>query len=480
MKFILTFALMWIFFLPSRAKTVVVIRDVTVIDMVSKAPKSQQTVIITGDRISHIGRGLKIPKSATLIDGTGKFLIPGLWDMHVHVLRPDRAETFFKLFIANGVTGVRDMGTTEEGFGMLSRVRTDLSSGNLIGPRIIVAGRIMDGAKPTVAVNSIPFSGEAAARDQVNRLKFAGADFIKVYDGVSRGEYLAIVDEANKLNLPVVGHVPRNLTSFEASNAGQRSFEHLGNILRSCSSLDAKTIEDRASADVKPSGKPDDFSAIPARIAARTKIELQTFDEAKCNSLYATFVKNQTWQVPTLAAKRPLSLLEDGGFTKDPRMEYIPRNELETWKPENNFFLKFRTPEFIIQKKNLYLKELELVRDMHRAGVPFLTGTDIPGAYIYPGFSLHDELELLVQTGFTPYEALQSATIGPAKFLGMEKSLGTIQKGKLADLVLLDRNPLEDIRNTRNIVAVFANGRYFSRRDLDGMLAAVAGSAVSK
>lgn len=363
---------------------------------------------------------------------------------------------------------------------MLTRLRTDLATGKIFGPRIVTAGRIMDGPVPAVPPNSIPFSGEAQARAQVNHLKSLGADFIKVYDGVARDDYFAIIDEAKRINIPVAGHIPIGVTSFEASNAGQRSFEHLGNILRSCSSLPAETIEQRANAAVKPTGKPGDYSHIPARIAARTKLELETFDAAKCSSLYSTFVKNQTWQVPTLATKRPLSLLDDGGFTDDPRMKYIPLREHETWRPENNFFLRFRTPEFIVQKKRLYLKELELVRSMHRAGVPFLAGTDIPGAYTYPGFSLHDELELFVENGFTPYESLQTATINPARFLGKQDSLGTIEVGKIADLLLLDANPLTDIRNTRKIFAVFSDGRYLSRQDLDRMLGDVAESAKSR
>jgi imidazolonepropionase-like amidohydrolase len=473
MKSVLATTIVALLVCATPAQTSIVIRNVTLLDMQSPKAKTRMTVIVEGDRITSVGRYLAVPKNATVVDGRGKFLIPGLWDMHVHVLRPDRAERFFKLFIANGVTGVRDMGTTEGGFAMLTRLRTDLASGKMVGPRIVAAGRIMDGPVPAVPPNSIPFSGEAEARGQVNYLKSLGADFIKVYDGVARDDYFAIIDEAKKINIPVAGHVPLGVTSLEASNARQRSIEHLGNILRSCSSLPAETIEQRANAAVKPSGKPGDYSHIPARIAARTKLELETFDAAKCSSLYSAFVKNQTWQVPTLATKRPLSLLDDGGFTDDPRMKYIPLREHETWRPENNFFLRSRTPEFIVQKKRLYLKELAIVGDMHHAGVPFMTGTDIPGAYTYPGFSLHDELELFVQNGFTPYEALKAATLNPAMFLGLEKSLGTIEVGKRADMVLLSADPLRDIRNTTAIEAVVINGKYLSRADLDAILSAV-------
>ena len=450
----------------------IVFNHVTVIDVTGAPSKSDMTVIVTGNQISAIGKTgkVRVPKNSQIIDATGKFLIPGLWDMHVHVLGQERIDTFLQLFIANGVTGIRDTGTTEKGFANLAQLRKEIADGTRIGSRIVAAGRILDGAKPAVPENSIPFTNETEARQAVRFLKQSGADFIKVYDGIPRGQYFAIIDEAKKQNIPVAGHIPAEVTSFEASDAGQKSFEHLGNILRSCSTLEPKTIDERADSLVKPSGKPGDFSHIPARIAERTRIALETYDERKCQSLFAKLAKNKTWQVPTLATKRPLSLVDDGTFFNDVRMKYITPTELEDWKPENNFFLKYRTPEFIVQKKRLYQKELELTGAMHKAGVPFMTGTDIPGAYTYPGFSLHDELALLVQTGFTPLEALQTATVNPAKFLGLEKSLGTVEKGKVADLVLLDANPLDNIANTKRISGVMVGGRYLSKEKLEEML----------
>jgi hypothetical protein len=249
--------------------------------------------------------------------------------------------------------------------------------------------------------------------------------------------------------------------------------------LRSSSTLPANEIEQRADTLVKPSGKPGDFSHIPARIAEQTKIELATYDRRKAEQLFARFARNQTWQVPTLEIKRVLSYVDDGTFFNDPRMKYIPAAELEELKPENNFFLKYRTPEYIRVRKLLYEKEFDLVREMHRAGDGFLLGTDIPG-YGFTGFTVHDELALFVQAGFTPLEAFQTATLNPAKFLGLEKSLGTIEKGKLADLILLDANPLEDIANTKKILAVVVNGKYLPKDSLQKMLADVEALANKK
>ena len=219
-----------------------------------------------------------------------------------------------------------------------------------------------------------------------------------------------------------------------------------------------------------PSKDPDDLSYFPARIAEETKMELATYDKQKAEKLFTLFAKNRTWQVPTLVTKRSLSLIDDGIFFNDPRMKYVPAAEREEWKPEVSFFLRYRTPEYKVQRKLLYYKDLELVKEMHKTGVPFMAGTDVPGAYIYIGFSLHDELALFVQDGFTPLEALQTATINPAKFLGLERSLGTVEKGKLADLVLLDANPLENIANTKRIFAVVVGGRYLSKEKLEEML----------
>ena len=452
-----------------------VITHVTIIDMTGAPPKPDMTVIINGNLISALGKSnkVRVPKNAQVIDASGKFLIPGLWDMHVHVLQKERVDYFFQLLIANGVTGIRDTGTTEEGFAILAGLRKEIADGTRTGPRIIAAGRILDGAEPVVPENSIPFTNETEARQAVRFLKQSGADFIKVYSGIPREQYFAIIDEAKKQNIPFAGHIPWDITSFEASDAGQKSFEHLGNILQSCSTLDPKAIDEHANALVKPSGKPGDFSHIPARIAERTKIELATYDERKCQSLFAKLARNKTWQVPTLATKRPLSLVDDGTFFNDARMKYITPADLEDWKPENNFFLKYRTPEFIVQKKRLYQKELELTGAMHKAGVPFMTGTDIPGAYTYPGFSLHDELALFVEAGFTPMEALQAATRNPAEYLGELKSSGTIEKGKIANLVLLEADPLKNIRNSRKIDSVIYKGKYLSKEVLQNLLADV-------
>ncbi len=435
---------------------------VTVIDMTGAPPKPDLTVVITGNRITAMGRAgkVRVPRGAQIINAAGKFLIPGLWDMHVHFTETERT---FPMFIANGVLGVRNTGGKAED---VFRWREEVAKGKLLGPRIVACGPIVDGPDIVAHGPAIGVRTPAEGRKVVDTLKQQGADFIKVYDGVPRDTYFAIVDEAKKQRLPVVGHVPLSITTIEASDAGQKSIEHLGSILQGSSSAEAE-LRDWKGAPAQEG----DFSAIPRRIAARGERMLDTYDEQKAQQLFAHLIKNQTWQVPTLVAKRSLAFIDDISRKGDERVKYIPQSEQEWWTPQKNFLFRYRTPKYIVYGKKLFQKELELVGAMRRAGVRFMTGTDVSVPYVIAGFSLHDELALLVQAGFTPMEALQAATRNPAIFLGEVTSQGTIERGKIANLVLLEANPLENIRNTQRINAVVLNGSYLPKEALQKMLA---------
>jgi len=422
---------------------VLALTHVTVIDMTGAPPKRDLTVVITGNRITAIAPSnqIRIPPGAEVINAAGKFLIPGLWDMHVHFTEIERS---FPLFIANGVTSVRNMGGELED---LLRWRAQVASGKLLGPRVLTCGPILDGPQPAAHGPTIVVATATEGRQTVDMLKQRGADCVKVYDRLPRDAYFAIIDQAKRDGIPVVGHVPEAITTMEASDAGQKSIEHLGTILQGCS-----TIEDELrglEAAPMPSG--DDFSEFPRRIAARGERMLDTYNEQKAKQLFAHLIKNQTWQVPTLVTKRALTFIDDFDRNGDERLKYIPQSEQKWWSPKQNFLLRYRTPGYIVYSKRLFQKELELVGAMHRAGVPLMTGTDLSIPYTFAGFSLHDELALFVQAGLTPIEALQAATRNPAVFLGELTSHGTIERGKIANLVLLEANPLENIRNTQRI-----------------------------
>jgi imidazolonepropionase-like amidohydrolase len=435
-----------------------IIHDVTVIDATGAPAQAHRTVIVRNGKIEEIGNsgmgmGGKLP--GVHVDGSGKFLIPGLWDMHVHMVFgdwfPHGKEVTLPLFIANGVTGVRDMGGELE---VLQQWRKEIAAGTLIGPRMIISGPMLDGPQPRFP-SSIAIKTPEDGRRAVDDLKRRGADFIKLQSLIPREAVFAIADEARKQDIPFVGHVPDAVRASEASNAGQKSFEHLIGIFEGSSPL-----EDEFLKGSKTEGK-----------------FLATYDPARATKLFALLAKNHTWQCPTLVWERGGNLLDEDepGFSHEARARYVPAYWKDvTWKRFTKEILEGFNTDDLATRKRFVEKELEVVNTMHRAGVPFLAGTDTPpGVYVFPGFSLHEELQRFVGAGFTPMEALQTATLNPAKFLGMEDRRGTVEKGKLADLVLLDANPLEDIRNTQKIAGVIVNGRYLSRADLDKMLARV-------
>ena len=441
---------------------VLVLTHVTVIDGTGAPAQPNMSVVIKGDRIAALGDAgsVRAPKGAQIVDASGKFLIPGLWDMHVHSRETERS---FPLFIANGVLGVRNMGAID---GEPLRWRDDVAAGRVLGPRIVACGPIVDGPPPTAAEHALSVVTAEDGRKVVIDLKRRGADFIKVYDGIPRDAYFAIAGEAKKRRFAFAGHIPTAVTAREASDAGQRSVEHLGGILEGCSSEEAEIA-----AHVDPPIEDGNFSEFPRRIAARGERLLATYDPAKAGELFARLARNGTWQVPTLVVQHTWTFIDDLSSVPDPRLKYIPAADAEWWSPRKNFLFRYRTPEFIAYRKKLFPKQLEVVLAMHRAGVPFMAGTDVIYPYSFPGFSLHDELAHFVEAGFTPMEALQTATRNPAQFLGVLDERGTIERGKAADLVVLEGNPLDDIKNTRRVDAVVLNGRYLSHARLQQMLA---------
>lgn len=446
------------------------ITKVTVIDMTGAPPKADMTVIISDGRIYQLGKStkIKIPKNVRIVNGMGKYLIPGLWDMHVHVVN---SELMLPLFVANGVLGVRDLGVHD--LDAILRLRAESAAGKIISPRIVSAGKVLDGVPQADASFSIPITSPEEGRKVVRDLKSKGVDLIKVYDGLSREAYFAIADEARKSGLPFVGHVPTAITTSEASDAGQKSIEHLGKILED-SSASPEMIRAARTAPIKEG----DFFAFTTRLGGVYDLIRSSFSDRKSNEIFAHFIKNNTWQVPTLAVKNGRTFIDDLDAKGDPRTKYVEPSQLNYWKPNVGFFSRYRTPEFIAAQKKYFQMELDIVREMQIAGIGIMTGTDAPNAYVIAGFSLHDELGLMVKAGLTPMQALRAATRNPADYLDELHDSGTIEKGKLANMILLDANPLADIRNTTKINSVFYNGRYLSRKNLDEIFAVVESAAI--
>jgi imidazolonepropionase-like amidohydrolase len=460
---------------PAKTPPPLVFTHVTVIDATGAPARPGMTVVITGDRITELipesgpSESVRAPEGAQVVDATGKFLIPGLWDMHVHWFHKD----YLPLFTANGVTGIRLMW----GIPIHQQWRQELEQGTLLGPRLAIASPIVDGPEP-IWPGSVAVKDEAEGRQAVIQAKKDGADFIKVYSRLPREAYFAIADEAKKQGIPFAGHVPAAVSVAEASDAGQKSIEHFTNVLEACSTREEDLRRMGAEAwATRPEGQ-----KFPSRATLRplSRLMLDTFSPEKANALAARFVRNHTWQCPTLTVLRNMANIQDPAIHNDPRVKYMPPGIATGWDPKGDFRLQDRTDEDYELSRASYRKLKELVAPMRRAGVEFLAGTDVINPYCFPGFSLHDELGLLVEAGLSPMEALQAATLNPARFLGREKDLGTVEKGKIADLVLLDASPLDDIGNTRKIDSVVFGGKLLPKAELQKMLADVEALANKK
>jgi hypothetical protein len=432
---------------PSTAETV--IEHVTVVNVNTGEEISDQTVRLQGEHIVSIAAAQ--PNDAAIpgaIDTHGGYLIPGLWDMHIHI--HDTEE--LPLYIANGVTGVRLMAGDRNN----AALRLELS-GVAPSPEIVVASAIVDGSSPTWK-GSIVVKRPDDARKALDEIKASGADFIKVYDGIPRNAYFALADEAKKQHIEFEGHVPFAVTAQEASAAGQRSIEHLTGIALACSGNQERLM-----------------GAMQRTMYFRDRLILEaegyrTVDPKKCAALFAEFRANSTWQVPTLTVLRMWGRLDDRKVTADPRLAYIDHNSRDRWLDRTMPQQRRWNADMFQMARGIFSVDQQIVRNMEQAGVPLMAGTDTMNPYCFPGFSLHDELALLVASGLTPLAALETATVNPARFLGRASELGTIEPGKIANLVLLRANPLTDIHNTTQIEAVWLRGKYFDRRALDGLL----------
>jgi len=425
---------------------------VSIIDPSSSHPPApSQTILVSRGVIVAVGPdgSLRIPAGARRIDARGKYAIPGLWDAHVHFMNTGRSA--LALYIAHGVTSVREMG------GYLDSTRVWLDSmrtGSLIGPRILTPGPILESPvylqrvvdrssrDPRIGQRILPYrigvSDSVSARRAIDSLVRRRVDFVKIRTSGSPDAFYAILREARRRGLRVSGHQPNAVSIRSALDSGQIDLQH----------------------GILPS--------------------LSAISEAARDSVYHKFLEKGAWYTPTLTVSRTVMLSGDSAaraifgpdaMRLDERRAYASPWLLEWWRMQVDERIRDGPGMTPAAMEAAYRSSANDVRRMHELGVEILAGTDAGSVLVYPGFTLHEELRLLVEDAkLSPRAALWSATVGPARFARLEDRLGTVATGKLADIVLLDANPLDDIRNTRRIFAVVRNGRVFSRADLDALL----------
>jgi imidazolonepropionase-like amidohydrolase len=397
---------------------------VNLVDVVSGRIVPSSTVTIRGGTIASVTRDSAPPGGAQVVDGQGRFLIPGLWDMHAHM--EAAGESWLPLYVANGVTGLRDMGSNLD---LILKMREATASGQVLGPRILAAGPILDDAPGDWPFRKRVRTAEDG-RAAVQLLKRRGADLIKVHDHTPHAAFFAIADEARRQKLRLAGHVPIGLAAEQVIDAGQTDIEHLSNgqLWRRCS----------GGREYRPQA---------------------------CRPFFEMLARRSVWQTPTIVATSEIATIgTPASALGADRMAYAGKLQRDMWAGNQSVFA---TPEAVRVFRAIAIVAADVTRDMAEAGVGILAGCDT----MIAGFCIHDELEAFVRGGMTPLAALQTATINPARYFSLQHTDGSIASGHRADLVLLDANPLADISNVGRIRAVVVAGRLLERKELDTLLA---------
>lgn len=450
---------------PTSPLVDLAISNVTVIDAVHGV-REAQTVLVHDGRIAAVRDATEAVRAATTVDGTGRYLIPGLWDFHVHLTYDDRLTSAMAgLFLAHGVTSIRDTGgALELVTATVQRFRSDTA----LAPRVFFAGPLLDGEFVVYDGDGRPALGianpdTATARANVARLAEAGVDFVKIYEMVSPEVFAVLVEEARARGLPIDGHVPLSLRARDVAPLVQ-SLEHLRNIEMDCATQPETRLAERRRRLRNEEGM-SGFALRTSLHRLQRAPAVEAFDDAECAQVFAAM--RSTIQVPTLLLNamglQPPFARDDWSIS----LSKLPADVAAEWGAAGEQAMRAAAT----QRDNTYGEySLRLVRLMHAAGVPIGAGTDTPIGFAAPGYSLHSELEMLVRAGLPPIEALRAATIRPAEFFGRSDKMGTIAPGMLADLVLLSADPLTDITNTRRIEAVVTQGRLLDREKLASLV----------
>ena len=448
-----------------------VIKNISVIDPIDGL-QSNKHVVITNDIITMIldNDDEIIAKEDNTIDATGKYLIPGLWDAHIHFSFDTNLAPYMPgLFLAHGVTSVRDTGGPID---LVVKMK-DLSLNDSIkNPNVYIAGPLIDGtpnvynnSSPSFPLLSIENNDIIEIESNVLGIVDREVDFLKAYEMLTENQFLALMRIAKKRNLSVTGHIPLSMTLSSAVNAGLNGMEHIRNLELSVASNSEELYKERLELLKNPNNLPG--SVLRSSIHSKQRLRaIDSFDNNKFQEAVKLLVSQNVWQTPTLLLYRNFSqrTYTDPSFI--PELNKLPNQIKQKWIKE------ITETDTVVDKDGLrYSKWLEsTVGKLHKKNVPFMAGTDTPIGYLIPGRSLHIELEVLVESGFSNLEAIKTATVNPATFFGIQDKTGRIKNGYKADLVILNSNPLDLIRNTQDISSVIKNGHLLSRKSLDSLM----------
>jgi len=463
-----------------------VINGVIVVDTRDGSLTPGMAVVVDNGKIARIAKAGSVvaAETAQTIDASDKYVVPGYLDMHAHVIdRADMQTTLWPLLIANGITGFRQMSGSPELLARGKRLRQEIAAGTVVAPEpLLLVGRLFnltpDGGRAGITT---PAAAVAEVLDQ----KQAGTDFIKVIN-VSREVFLATMEESKKQGLDVVGHLFPSVSGTDASNAGMRAYEHLGallgNILFDCSTDEVDVRQGLMAQGVARSQQPGPppTPEIIQRVLATPTISLRqddvaliqraidTYSEDRCRTLANLLAKNETWQVLTLIRSKTMLMPDLPEFQDNPNLKYVAPGVRTMWREALDIYNRMPAIARATYKK-LYEHNLQMVGLFKQAGVKILAGDDLGGGWVIAGFGLHQEFRELEKAGLSPLEVLQTATLNGAQFLRRTATMGTVEEGKNADLVLLDANPIASVENLDRIWGVVLHGRYYSRSALDNM-----------
>src|SRR5215469_1452003 len=422
--------------------TVLVLRGGTLVDVATGEESSDSTIVMRGERIEQIGSGNRaIPEGARIIDARGKWIIPGLIDSHAHAENPE--ETPFSLYLANGVTTIRNPGGN---ITVLRLTRERLIRGEISGPRLFFSGPLLDGIPPVWPDMSLLVDTPQRASSAVNFLADQGVDFVKVYNNVREPELRAIIETAKDRGLPVAGHIPRSMTMTHAVELGMTGLEHIRVTGREMLSPD----------------EADEIDPLP--LGRREPLLWQRFDlqSEKMQALVRRLARSRIFLDPTLVIAEDTEVPNLDADKNDPNNQYLSPKVVER-------YVNLKSPIYELPAElqaaglEAFHKQEKFVGMCNRAGVKIIAGTDGPGiGSLLPGFGLHRELELLVESGLSPLQALRAASLTGAEALGKDDRLGTVEPGKFADMVVLDADPLQEIQNLKKIHLVVQGGKIYA------------------